>query len=215
MFLVGTKASTPMSTKFSPFFSRRKPPDAADDFVPNANGQVTEADLEQQLHALWPALRAYATSLLGGDRSSVEDTLQETALHIWQNKHELPEIRNFQGWVFRITYFKALSCYRDRKCDRMIAFEPDVMERIADAAADVLADGGNDHVEVLADCLKHLNTADRDLLAWRYEHGHSLTILAEKLGKTADSIHQRISRLRRSLRLCMEKKISPASFPPQ
>lgn len=165
-------------------------------------------DFEVAIRGLWPELKAYATTLLGGDTVRADDVLQETAIHAWDHRAELPEVLNFRAWMYRVVYFKALSNIRDHQGRSVMDFSPEVLEAISDTAGRLL---GEDLMErrlaALSACVSNLPKADRSLLDWRYAEGRSLTELAAKVGRTAAALHQQISRLRRSLRRCMVHRL--------
>ena len=37
-----------------------------------------------------------------GDQQVAEELLQDTALKVWLNRHQLPEILNFGGWLYKV-----------------------------------------------------------------------------------------------------------------
>lgn len=164
---------------------------------------VSGDNLDEALRSVWPGLRAYVLSLLAGRREQVDDVLQETALFIWNNREKLAEIRSFNAWAFRIAYFKAQARRRDLARDRSTVFSEELFEKLAEEAETRFSRG--DRLAALGECVKKMPDDARALLVWRYVDNRPLTELARNMGRSADSIHQRICRLRRALRACMEK----------
>ncbi|MEZ5431818.1 MAG: sigma-70 family RNA polymerase sigma factor [Verrucomicrobiales bacterium] len=70
-----------------------------------------------------------------------------------------------------------------------------------------LASGGR--MEALQDCLEKMPDHARRLLELRYFEGHSCLEVAEKLGLGIDAVYQRLSRLHRALKDCIEQKLNP------
>ncbi len=137
-----------------------------------------------------------------------DDVLQETALFIWNNREKLAEVDDFRPWAFRIAYFKAQSKRRDLSRDRHTVFSEAIFERLA-AEAEASFSGDNESLlNALGECVRVVSDDDRALLVWRYSDNKSLVDLARLLGRSADSLHQKISRLRRGLRACMEKRLA-------
>lgn len=175
--------------------------------------RVTPDNLDEALRAVWPGLRAYVLSLLAGRRDQVDDVLQEAALFIWNNREKLAEIENFNAWAFRIAYFKAQSKRRDLARDRHTVFSEELFEQLAEAGESRFGDASERRLKTLAECVQKASADDRALLVWRYVENRALTELAALTGRSADSVHQRVCRLRKSLRLCMDKHAEPGASP--
>ena len=173
--------------------------------------RVTPDTLDTALRTVWPGLRAYVTSLLLGRRDEVDDVMQEAALFIWNNREKLAEVENFNAWAFRIAYFKAQAKRRDLARDRHTMFSEQLFEKLAEEAELRFGEDSEKRLSTLADCVAKAPADDRSLLIWRYVDNRPLTELATKLGKSSDSVHQRICRRRKALRACMDKSITPAA----
>lgn len=171
---------------------------------------VTEATLPDALRAAWPGLRAYVTALLGPHRHLADDVLQEASIHVWEHRGELPGIRNFNGWLHTIARFKVLGSRRDlaRRNETLLA--DDVFGILDDSARRLLENGHENRLVALEACMGKLREDDRSLLLWRYRDRKKLTDLAATLKRPADSLHKRVCRLRRALRLCVETRLEPA-----
>ena len=171
---------------------------------------VTEATLPDALRAAWPGLRAYVTALLGPHRDLADDVLQEASIHVWEHREELPGVKNFGAWLFTIARFKVLSSRRDLARRNETLLSDDVFDILDGAAQRLLEDGHETRLRALESCMTRLGKDDLSLLLWRYRDRKKLTELAAAMCKPADTLHRRISRLRRALRLCVETKLSPA-----
>lgn len=171
-------------------------------------GPVTEATLDKALRAVWPGLRAYVVSMLGPHRHLAEDVMQETALFVWEKRAELPGVRNFDAWVFRSAYFKTLSLRRDlvRRKETLIGDE--LFEKIAAAAGEETGFATEARLTALVSCIEAVPAPDRELLDWRYRDNRTLVEIAPMLKQAVNTLHQRVSRLRRALRNCVEHKLA-------
>lgn len=171
---------------------------------------VTEDTLPDALRAAWPGLRAYVFALLGPHRDLADDVLQEASLHVWEHRAELPGVINFNAWLFTIARFKVMGTRRDLARRRETLLGDDALALIDRAAERLLAEGHEARISALEGCLENLGRDDRALLVWRYRDKRPLTELAATMNRPADTLHQRVCRLRRALRLCVESKLTPA-----
>ena len=169
---------------------------------------VTEANLSDALRLVLPRLRVYVTALMGSHRDEVDDVLQETLLHVWEARAELAEIRRFNAWVFSIARFKVLGVRRDMARRKEKFLSDDLFETF-DMSAEQLADEAYEiRLRSLEKCVAELKKEDIAILVWRYHDKRRLTELAGILKHPVETIHHRISRLRRILRLCVETKLA-------
>lgn len=168
---------------------------------------VTEATLDVALRAVWPGLNAYVVSMLGAHRHLADDVMQETALFVWEHRSELPTVRNFDAWVFRTAYFKTLSLRRDLARRKEALIGDELFEKIAGAATESAGET-EARLDALRSCVASVPADDRRLLDWRYRENRTLTEIAPLLKQTANALHQRICRVRRSLRNCVEAKLA-------
>lgn len=175
---------------------------------PAGPAEVTEATLDAALREVWPALRAYVSVMLGAHRHRVDDVLQDTAVWVWEHRYDLPKVNNFTGWIFRAAYFKTLSCRRDLARERALVVDDSVFERIAEAAAEVSADTGA-RLQALGECLAALEPEDRELLQSRYRDRRPLVAVAAAMRQSLNAVHQRLWRLRRTLRRCVAYRLMP------
>ena len=165
----------------------------------------SRSDFDELLDQIQGPLRAYIISLLGPE-ADADDVLQETNLFLCERWRDFKPGSSFRTWSFRVAYFKALACRRDRIRRDKVEFSEATLHRIAERAADRFDETERRH-SALAHCLSRMRKVDRALLAIRYTKGFSLTDHARKLGKSPDAIHKAISRLRLSLRQCIDRQL--------
>jgi RNA polymerase sigma-70 factor (ECF subfamily) len=72
------------------------------------------------------------------------------------------------------------------------------------------AEGSSAREAALRDCLDGLPAQSRELLELRYFHGLSCAEVAARAGPARDVIYQRLSRLHRVLRSCVESRLAKA-----
>jgi RNA polymerase sigma-70 factor (ECF subfamily) len=151
------------------------------------------------------ALRSYIISLLGPG-ADVDDVLQETSLFLFERRADFEPGTSFKAWSFRVAYFKALACRRDRIRRDKVEFGEGTLHRIAARGAELYGQTEDRHA-ALQQCLARLRPSERSLLAVRYTKGFSLTDYARTQRKSPDAIHKAISRLRLALRHCVDRHL--------
>jgi RNA polymerase sigma-70 factor (ECF subfamily) len=190
----------------------------ADHNLPSKSGSDTDSflkkiptspEVDAMLRELWNPMRAYAITLAAGDILLAEEILQESAIRIWEQRAMLPEIRNLRSWAFRVIYYKAHVLRRKRANEITVGFSEEVMELVSNAA-EKRADGIDEDrlLKGLLSCMSGLNDEEKSLLSGHYEEHCSFKEIARRTGKTEDAVYKQISRLRRALRRCVEKKMS-------
>ena len=69
------------------------------------------------------------------DPHDAEDLLQETAVVLLQNWRDFQPGSNFFSWACQTAYYLVLN-YRRRKERRLLIFDEDVLEKLADVPVD-------------------------------------------------------------------------------
>ncbi len=167
---------------------------------------LNRTGMDAALRAVWPGLRSYVVALLGGRGEHADDVMQETALHLWNNRERLDAPENFTRWAFRVAYFKAKSKRRDLARANATLFGEELFERIADAGEPLFSAECEARLNALRHCVAEAPPAERELLVGHYGEGRPLIALARALGLSPDAMHQRACRLRRALRSCMKRR---------
>jgi RNA polymerase sigma-70 factor (ECF subfamily) len=88
----------------------------------------------------------------------------------------------------------------------MRAYRELLEQRLADEAAAERYD--NAYLEALSECRGKLPERSEQALAWRYEHGLSFEGIAERLDMTRAAAEKLLSRVRQSLRECIEARLA-------
>jgi RNA polymerase sigma-70 factor (ECF subfamily) len=128
------------------------------------------------------------------DRELAEDLLQETLLAAFKDRRQLDRIVNQEAWLFAIARNRARDAHRRRRRRRH------ALERLLLMRREPIADPAE--AAAVRDLLeRHLDANDRALLILRYLHGFGAPELSEIFRTTPEAIRQRLSRLRRRLRL--------------
>jgi RNA polymerase sigma factor (sigma-70 family) len=128
------------------------------------------------------------------DHDLAQDLLQDTLLAAYTSRDQLEGISNKEAWLFGIARNRALSANRRRRrghraLDRLLLARREAISDPAEAAAT------RDLLE------RYLDPNDRALLILRYLHGFDSQELSDVFQMTPEAIRQRLSRLRRRLRV--------------
>ena len=144
--------------------------------------------------------------LLGGDRSSAEELVQEVFLRVWRSSETFDSSRgSFSTWLYRVTRNVALDLYRKRT--RRILPVPDGESQIA-ATRDTSA-GPQEIVDDswlswrISRALEGLGATHREVIELAYLQGLSQREISERTGVPLGTVKTRtasaIKRLHQSL----------------
>ncbi|MEY3906302.1 MAG: hypothetical protein RIR59_1125, partial [Pseudomonadota bacterium] len=99
--------------------------------APDPSAGQLDRDFRDQLIAIIPSLRAFARGLCG-NRDLADDMVQDAMTRAWAARQSYTPGTNFRAWIFMILrnhYYTTL-----RKNARMVAWDPDLAERVLVAA---------------------------------------------------------------------------------
>jgi RNA polymerase sigma-70 factor, ECF subfamily len=144
--------------------------------------------------------------LLGGDRSSAEEVVQEVFLKVWRSSHTFdPSRGSFSTWLYRVTRNVALDLYRKRTS--RIRPVPDADSQIA-AARDPSA-GPEQIVDDswlswrMSRALEGLGATQREVIELAYFQGLSQREISQRTGVPLGTVKTRtysaMKRLREGL----------------
>ncbi|MDF3130038.1 sigma-70 family RNA polymerase sigma factor [Kiritimatiellaeota bacterium B1221] len=143
---------------------------------------------------------------LTGDRSVADDLFQETCIDALRLKDQFQPGSNFGAWVRSIARIRALRHCRARGKDPL-PFSPELMEKLAATWETIMPlTVESDRETALNACIQELQEHHRDVLHRRYARRQSHQCIAKHLNRSVESVKMLTSRLRKRLRLCIERK---------
>jgi RNA polymerase sigma-70 factor (ECF subfamily) len=148
---------------------------------------------------------AYIRALVG-DPDLTEDIFQEVSVIVLQKVEEFTAGRDLQAWCRGIARNVVL---REReKSRRLRSFEGERLVELVDAAfaENASADPLDGRRTLLRSCLRLLAAPSRELVHLRYDTGLSLRALAQKLGRSEAAVQVALSRVRKWLLECVERR---------
>jgi RNA polymerase sigma-70 factor, ECF subfamily len=164
--------------------------------------QSADEDLVRALYAEYagPLLR-FVQRLVDGDRQRAEDVVQETLLRAWQHPEALSEDR-VRPWLYTVARNLVISGHRAKT-----ARAPEVPIYAADAL--VTDDRAFDQALMswqVADALRTLSEAHRQVIVELFYRGRSIVEAAAVLGIPAGTVKSRSFYALRALRLVLEER---------
>ncbi len=137
--------------------------------------------------------------------ADAEDVLQQANLVLWKKFGQFRGGTDFFAWASRIVYLESKDL-RKRQLRALVRFGDEFLEQIADEAVE-MGDEMADRERVLGDCVATLRPDERELLRLRYEGGGDAQGIADALGRSVEAIYTALSRVRRKLVECVDRKL--------
>ena len=153
------------------------------------------------------ALYAYILACVR-NRTDADDLLQTVAVVIVSSETVPQTDDDFRRWAREITRRRILEF--QRKQGRQQVVSPDLIERFAEAADWVDKQSNSlDRRDALLKCLDMLPPNAHQILLERYgDEKNSVEGIAERLGRSVESISSYLYRLREKLRVCVERRLA-------
>jgi RNA polymerase sigma-70 factor (ECF subfamily) len=156
--------------------------------------------------AAQPDLRAFIGAMVR-DPVTREDVFQEVAMMLWKTFDRYDPARPFGAWARGVTARKILE---DRRLRNRLPENctPEALEALSLAFAKDDAEAGwQDREKALNYCLQLLSPRMAGLVQDRYQHQRPVAEIARAGSTTVDAIYQTLSRLRRQLRECVQRRL--------
>jgi RNA polymerase sigma-70 factor, ECF subfamily len=154
---------------------------------------------------------AYIDALLT-NWADAEDIFQDTCMVLWEKFDEFKPGTNFLAWALRIADFRVMRFHTNKS--RRVAFTEDLrntlMANLAKQAADEdpIAD-----LKQLSTCMDKLPESDRRMVGLCYIENVPVRNIAEAFGRSPQSVHNSLARIRRWLLDCIRRESSKADWP--
>jgi RNA polymerase sigma-70 factor (ECF subfamily) len=165
----------------------------------NERQQVMRAALDNRAH-LWGLCMGFTK-----DARKAEDLFQNTYLVICEKWRQYDPGTNFLAWARQIARFEFLASV-DPGRRPFVVTEASVIEAALEAAGQEAPDAPCRHA--LRACLGEMDaTHARKALELRYGEGLPGEAVARKLGITANALYTLLSRARKALQGCVERRL--------
>jgi RNA polymerase sigma-70 factor (ECF subfamily) len=141
--------------------------------------------------------------------SDARDVVQETAAALWKAVAKYDSSKPFIPWACRFALNEARLHLRTES-RRRIVLEEDVTA-LLDARRIELSGHLDARREHLKECLDHLPPEQRSIVRNYYFEDQTVDVLADRLGRTAESVYKALQRIRESLHQCIDRKLRTES----
>ena len=134
------------------------------------------------------------------------DLLQETAVAMWENFDTYDPSRNFLAWGIGIARHKIRNFHRATQRTR-VRLRAKLYEQIAEQVTH-MSDQVTEQSRALTHCLKKLGETDQRFIVMRYEEGLPINKIAEKAGRSPQSMYKTMARIHNMLERCISRAIA-------
>jgi RNA polymerase sigma-70 factor, ECF subfamily len=158
-------------------------------------------------------LMAFIRGMLKDDNTA-EDMFQEVWLQLAAACEKGVLINDLPKWSRGVARNLILKHWRKSKNGKAYA-DSEILDLVAVSfeEQDTNQKFWDEHRIALRECMDSLPENSRKLLKIRYEKNKPITLIAEKMNKSASSIMTTLSRLRKKLRGCAKLKLKEISIP--
>jgi RNA polymerase sigma-70 factor (ECF subfamily) len=157
-------------------------------------------------------VRAFIRSVIW-DRARCEDVFQEAALVLWREFDRYDPQLPFGAWARGVTANVILKGLRDAR-RTPASLSPDALQAL-EAAFEAIAleqEGRptSAREDALRACLERLPGKTRLLVRLRYEGALAVADIAARVASTPDAVQKALSRARKALQTCVERRLRTA-----
>lgn len=153
-------------------------------------------------------LFSYIYSLVR-DLDDADDLFQQTSLVLWDKFDQFDSEKSFIAWACGVARFEVLNFLRSRSRQRLY-FSDELGMLLIDAhdQLDLDAEEADRRRDALSHCLEKLRDRDQQLLDACYGRQARIREVAECWGRSSQSIHNSLRRIRRSLYECVSRSLA-------
>ena len=162
----------------------------------------------EQFTCLWTVAQPKVANLISAavpDFQQAEDILQNVALTCLRKFGEYDERRPFVAWALGVARREVLASQR-KHARSFLCFRSDLLEQLAEVCEEMVPELDM-RTRALRECLKLLDGRASKAVQLRYEQALRLDDVASKLEIKPLNARVLLSRIRSSLRDCVERKV--------
>lgn len=140
------------------------------------------------------------------NRDDAEDIFQETVLVMWSKFDSFEKGTSFTAWGIKIAKYKIYQAHR-RNARNNFRFSQAAFQSLQNKS-DHFVKNIERRMQALRKCVRKLSKRDYELIQMRYENELSIKIIAERLGRSVQSIYKRMARINDSLIRCIRRMLA-------
>jgi RNA polymerase sigma-70 factor (ECF subfamily) len=165
-----------------------------------------DAEFARLLHEAHRELFGFIFAMLQ-NRADAEDVYQQCAVVMWKKFSSFTPGSNFIAWAIRIAQYEIKDFVKARR-RRKVYFTDAILDAIAVNYQSESNELQKQRLEALGHCLDKLTDWELRLLRQCYASNRDYRKIAESEGKTVTAIYKAISRIRKSLYLCVHRALA-------
>ena len=163
------------------------------------------ASFSENLRRNQAQVHGYIHALLR-DLNDADDVFQNVAMILWRKYGQFDPSRSFIAWACGVARLEVSNFLRVRGRSRLYLSD-DLNLLLVEAQAGLSPDEGEERRRALAACVGKLRERDRELLTRCYGEPSGVAASAERNGRSTQSIHNSLRRIRRSLFECIRRSL--------
>jgi RNA polymerase sigma-70 factor (ECF subfamily) len=168
--------------------------------MPDKKAEFSERLLRHQTQ-----LFGYIYSLVR-DFDDADDLFQQTSLALWRKFDQYDPARSFPAWAFGVARFEVSNFLRSRSRDRLY-FSDELNLMLIATHEELGFDKAEERLGALSECISKLRERDRALLDACYGRSVRIPEIARVWGRSTQSIHNSLKRIRHSLSVCVRRSL--------
>ena len=147
------------------------------------------------------------------DWELVEESIQETTVYLCSHWKEYKPGTNFGAWIRTIARMRCREVLRlKRRSSNLLRNDFElVADSVKPAEWDTHAVSTPAHTQYLAHCVKKLPDGHRQIINLLYQEEKSCEQIAKRLDKSLDALYMALSRIRKRLKICVERRLAEES----
>jgi RNA polymerase sigma-70 factor, ECF subfamily len=143
--------------------------------------------------------------------NDAEDLFQDTCLVLWQKFDEFTPGTNFLAWALRIAEHKVMDF--QKKKSRRMAFTANLRDVLMLELTHQSRESATANLVALSGCMDNLTPSDRKMVATCYGDGVPVRQVADAMGRSPESVHRSLRRIRKWLLDCIRRELRRTDMP--
>jgi RNA polymerase sigma-70 factor (ECF subfamily) len=152
-------------------------------------------------------LSGYVYNLIP-NAADAEDVLQDIKVALWKAFDQYQEGTNFGAWSRKVAFHRVMA-FRKKKAieNKRLTFSDECLDYLAQQFPND-TERVAEQSTLLSTCISKLKDDHKELIQMRYTRELSIEETATQSDKTIDACYRALSRIRISLRKCVQQSIS-------